>query len=74
MHGRGNGKLRHVRIGVLRTQERDAKGELDNTKTLDNDNPAYATKKHLTYKKIAGLMDKNYKERRMGKNDMNLRI
>ena len=74
VHRRGNGKLRHVRVGLLWIQERVEAGELHVTKILGTENPADAMTKHLPGKKIIGLMEKISQEGRVGRSEMSLRI
>ena len=67
MHRRGNGKLRHVRVGSLWVQERVEEGELRVDKVAGEDNPADLCTKHLTAKKIDNFMrclDFEYREGR----------
>ena len=47
MGRRGNGKLRHVRVGMLWVQERVEEGELDIAKVKGEDNPADLMTKNL---------------------------
>lgn len=47
---KGNGKLRHVRVGMLWVQEREVRGELNYEKVLGANNPADLMTKHLNHK------------------------
>ena len=49
---KGNGNLRHVRVGMLWIQEEMADGEVDMIKIQGEENPANLTTKHLTEQKI----------------------
>ena len=53
VHRKGCGKLRHVRVGMLRIQETAESGDLVVAKVLGTDNPADLMTKHLGTK----LMD-----------------
>jgi len=44
---KGNGKLRHVRVGLLWIQQKSEDGELEYQKVLDTENPADLMTKHL---------------------------
>ena len=43
---KGNGKLRHVKVGMLWIQEKVEEGELQVVKVLGTENPADAMTKH----------------------------
>ena len=45
---KGNGKLRHVRVGMLWVQQKEETGELQYKKVLGTDNPADLLTKYLT--------------------------
>ena len=74
MQRRGNGKLRHVRVGTLWIQERVEAGELNVTKVLGTENPGDAMTKYLPGKKIQELMGKIRQEGRSGRSDLSLRV
>ena len=56
IHRRGNGKLRHVRVGSLWVQERVEEGELNVSKIAGEVNPGDLCTKHLAARKIDGFM------------------
>jgi hypothetical protein len=55
---RGNGRLRHVRVGMLWIQEKVEEGDLKVSKVLGTENPADAMTKYLPASKMEGYMDK----------------
>ena len=71
---RGNGKLRHVRVGLLWIQEKVESGELSVTKVLGTNNPADAMTKYLSGKRIQDLMWIISQEGRSGRSDLSLRV
>ena len=54
---KGNGKLRHVRVGMLWIQEKQDNGELSYTKVPGAENPADLMTKHLSQ----GVIDSHLK-------------
>ena len=52
VHRRGNGKLRHVRVGMLWVQQKEEDGELKYSKVLGDDNPADLLTKYLKEERI----------------------
>ena len=54
---RGNGKLRHVRVGLLWIQERIEDGDLAMEKVLGTNNPADLMTKNFTRSKINQYME-----------------
>ena len=71
---KGNGKLRHVKVGMLWIQERVEEGELQVVKVLGTENPADAMTKHLSGGKIQQLMEKIGQEWRTGRSELSLRL
>ena len=71
---RGNGKLRHVKVGMLWIQEKVENGELNITKVLGTENPADAMTKHLPGRKIQALMQKIGQEGRSGRSELSLQL
>ena len=71
---KGNGKLRHVKVGMLWIQERVEEGELQVVKVLGTENPADAMTKHLSGGKIKQLMEKMSQEWRTGRSDLSFRF
>ena len=71
---KGNGKLRHVKVGMLWVQEKVEDGELQVVKVLGARNPADAMTKHLAGSRIDELMTMLSQEVRPGRADMSLRI
>ena len=57
MTRRGNGKLRHVRVGTLWVQERIEDGDLVVKKVRGEDNPADLCTKHVNEKLAKKFMD-----------------
>ena len=70
---RGNGKLRHVKVGTLWIQEKVEDGELEVKKVAGILNPADAMTKYLTGPKIMDLMKRMSQEFREGRSDLSLR-
>ena len=71
---RGNGKLRHVRVGTLWIQEKVESGELQISKVSGTSNPADAMTKYLSGKRIQELMWSISQEGRSGRSDFSLRV
>ena len=71
---KGNGKMRHVRIGQLWVQEMAEQEELRFCKVKGEENPAYLGTKHLTRKKIDELTPKISLHEAEGRADLSLRI
>ena len=57
MHRRGNGKLRHVRVGSLWIQERIEEGDFSAHKIAGSDNPSNLCTKYLASAKIVSFMN-----------------
>ena len=57
VHRKGNGKLRHVRVGMLWIQEQVEEGEIKVKKVKGDDNPADLFTKNLAETKVAKFMD-----------------
>ena len=57
VHRKGNGKLRHVRVGMLWIQEQVEEGEIKVKKVKGDDNPADLFTKNLAEAKVAKFMD-----------------
>ena len=70
---RGNGKLRHVKVGMLWVQEIVQEGEMTVCKVLGTENPADAMTKHLSGKRIVELMKKISQEPKEGRAELSLR-
>ena len=70
---RGNGKLRHVKVGMLWIQEKVEEGEIEVKKVLGTANPADAMTKHLAGPRIAEHMASMSQEYRTGRAQMSLR-
>ena len=69
-----DGKLRHVRVGLLWIQERVEDGEITIRKVLETDNPADAKTKHLQGTKIDVLMEAVSPVQKEGGSDIGLRL
>ena len=74
IHRRGNGKLRHVRVGSLWVQERVEDGELKVNKVAGEENPADLCTKHLPARKIDIFMADLDFEYRDGRADNSLML
>ena len=70
---KGNGKLRHVKVGMLWIQEKVEDGELAVNKILGTENPADVLTKNLSGKKIEAIMERINQEARCGRADLSLR-
>ena len=64
---KGNGKLRHVKVGLLWIQEKIEDEELFIEKVLGTENPADLMTKNLTLKKIEQYMEFMGQEHRGGR-------
>ena len=71
---KGNGRLRHVRVGLLWIQEKVESGELSVTKVLGTNNPADAMTKYLSGRRIQDLMWIIRQEGRSGRSNLSLRL
>ena len=67
VHRRGNGKLRHVKVGMLWIQEKVEEDELKIEKVQGEDNPADLMTKHLAQRKLEEHMDRLGQEFRHGR-------
>ncbi len=74
VHRRGNGKLRHVRVGSLWVQERVEDGELKVSKVDGEFNPGDLCTKHLAARKIDGFMKDLRFEYRDGRAENSLQL
>ena len=54
---RGNGKMRHIRVGQLWVQEKNETGELEYTKVAGEENPADLMTKYFQEKLAKRFMD-----------------
>ncbi len=62
-HRRGNGKLRHVKVGMLWIQRKIEDGEIDMNKVAGEENPADLMTKYLPFAKIlkfTGYMNQHF--------------
>jgi hypothetical protein len=71
---KGNGRLRHVKVGMLWIQERVEDGDLSVAKVLGTENPADLMTKYLTVNKIDQYLDKFGQEVRGGRADKSLKV
>ena len=67
VHRKGNGKLRHVRIGQLWVQQLEEDEDFEYRKVLGLENPADAMTKNLSATKMTDLCEKMSQQRRDGK-------
>ena len=71
---KGNGRLRHVKVGMLWIQERVEDGDLSVAKVLGTENPADLMTKYLAVNKIDQYMEKLGQEVRSGRADKSLKV
>ncbi len=71
---RGNGKLRHVRVGTLWIQEKVEDGDLGMSKVKGDENPADAMTKNLCSDKVSKFVARTCQEFRKGRADMSLEL
>ena len=69
---KGNGKLRHVRVGQMWVQEVAEKEELKFSKVLGTENPADACTKHLTSNKLEYFTQMIGMTDRVGRSELGL--
>ncbi len=55
VHRKGNGKLRHVKVGMLWIQEKVEDGEMEVLKVKGDENPADLMTKHLPVKNSSSI-------------------
>ena len=73
-HRRGNGTLRHVRVGLLWTQRQVEDGTVDVVKVAGEENPADLMTKNVNGNKVSKFMTMMSKEFRDGKADVGLEL
>ena len=71
---KGNGKLRHVRVGLLWIQQKSEEGEIHYEKVLGTENPADLMTKHLAKNTSVYLQKKLGLEQREGRSQVSLSI
>ena len=71
---RGNGKLRHVRVGDLWIQEKIEDGELQMQKVWGEENPADAMTKNVGGEKLRNLVNASSQEYRSGRAKESLQL
>ena len=71
---KGNGRLRHVKVGMLWIQERAENGDIRVEKVLGENNPADLMTKYLTATKIEAHMEKLHQEAREGRAEKGLKV
>jgi hypothetical protein len=71
---RGNGKLRHVKVGMLWIQERVEDGDLKIDKVKGEENPADLMTKHVPVKKITQFMQDISQDFEGGRAEWSLKI
>jgi hypothetical protein len=71
---RGNGRLRHVRVGMLWIQEQVEEGGLAISKVLGTENPADAMTKYLPASKMEVYMEKMSQAYRGGRAESGLKL
>ena len=71
---KGNGKLRHVKVGIFWIQERVEEGDIDMRKIAGEENPADLMTKNLPERKIEKFMDMLNQHYALGYASMGLRI
>ena len=71
---KGNGKLRHVRVGTLWIQEKVEDGDLDISKVRGEDNPADAMTKNVSQDKLQRFVAMLSQEFREGRAEQSLEL
>ena len=71
---RGNGRLRHVRVGMLWIQERVEDGIISVRKVLGTENPADAMTKYLPASKMNQYMEVMSQVYKGGRADTSLKV
>ena len=71
---KGNGKLRHVRVGVLWIQHKSEEGEIQYEKVLGTDNPADLITKHLSRHVSVYLQGHLSLDHRSGRSNVSLTV
>ena len=71
---KGNGKLRHVRIGQMWVQQMAEEEELTYSKVKGEDNPADVCTKHLNRGKLDWLLPMTNLHQREGRADLALQV
>ena len=71
---KGNGKLRHVRVGLLWIQQKAEEGEIQYEKVLGTENPADLMAKHLARNTSVHLQQKLGLTHVTGRADVSLSI
>ena len=74
VHRKGNGKLRHVRVGLLWIQEKQEEGELDVKKILGDDNPADLLTKNVPAAKVEQFMELIGREFKQGRAEVSVEL
>jgi hypothetical protein len=74
VHRKGNGKLRHVRVGLLWIQEKQEEGEVDVKKILGDDNPADLLTKNVPVSKVEKFMELIGQEFRQGRAEVSINL
>ena len=70
---KGNGKLRHVKVGMMWIQEKVEEGEIHIEKVLGTENPADLMTKYLPAGKVDKYMTKLGQEQREGRAEKSLK-
>ena len=71
---KGNGKMRHIRIGQLWIQEKSESGEISYQKVAGENNPADLMTKYLTEKVVLRHMDFMNLYFASGRSDLSLKL
>ena len=71
---RGNGKIRHVRVGMLWIQEQVEDGSIDIKKVKGENNPADALTKNLQQRKLFELTEMANQKQRDGRAETGLTL
>ena len=66
-HRRGNGKMRHVKVGSLWIQEKEEQGELRYKKVKGRENPADLVTKHVGRQVAENHMNRIGLDERVGR-------
>ena len=71
---RGNGKMRHVRVGMLWIKEQVEDGSIDIKKVKGENNPADALTKNLQQRKLLELTEMANQQQRDGRAETGLTL
>ena len=73
-HRKGNGKLRHVKVGLLWIQEKVEEGEIDVKKVAGEENPADLMTKNVNAVKVEKYMNLIQEEFKEGRAEVSVEL